>query len=119
MSFFKAVGVLKHRDILQGWEISYLYPELTESQIAEKVAAYFNTISVEYPPLPCPARRDEGIIIIQPHEVAARLRTFKKPKSKVEGDIDPQIVNRFHDILAIPLTYIYNKALNMLEWPEL
>ena len=66
--------------------------------------------------------KNENVPLIKhcgPYEVSARLRSFKKPKSKVEGDFDPKIVTRFHDILAIPLAYIYNKTLNTLEWPNL
>ena len=53
------------------------------------------------------------------YEVAARLKSCKKPKSQVNGDINPQLVAKFYDVLAIPLTYIYNKILNSLAWPDI
>ena len=73
----------------------------------------------EYTPLPCPKQNCEITQYLLPHEVAARLRTFKKPKSQVKGDITPSLVTTYADLLAIPLTFIYNQALSTLDWPLL
>ena len=51
--------------------------------------------------------------------VAARLKKFRKPKSQVPGDIFPDLVSKFADILAVPLTYIFNFSLSSLSWPKL
>ena len=56
---------------------------------------------------------------LEEYEVAARLRSIKKPKSQVKGDINPSLVTEFSDILAIPLTFVYNQTLSTLEWPML
>ena len=80
---------------------------------------FFNKISLEYDPIPDPVRDDAGEIFVQPYQVAARLRTFKKPRGQVQGDIDPQLVTKFSDILAIPLSFVYNQVLNTLQWPAL
>ena len=47
------------------------------------------------------------------------VKNFKKPKSQVPGDIPPDLVTKFCDQLAVPLTFIYNQVLNTLEWPAL
>ena len=49
--------------------------------------------------------------------MAARIRKFRKPKSTVPGDIFPQLVTQFSNLLAIPLTDIYNKILETRVWP--
>ena len=56
---------------------------------------------------------------MQKHEVSARLKSFRKPKSQVLGDINPKLVTEMHDLLAIPLTFIFNQSLSSLEWPQL
>ena len=57
-------------------------------------------------PLPNPEIPNKGIEYFQPYEVAQKLRTIKKPKSRVPGDIDPQIVGKYFDYLAVPLCFI-------------
>ena len=44
---------------------------------------------------------------------------MKKPASQVVGDIPPQLVTEYCDILAIPLHYIFSKIYETLEWPEI
>ena len=51
------------------------------------------------------------------HEVAARIRKFRKPKSMVPGDVFPQLVTQFSDIFAIPLVDIYNAITRTGVWP--
>ena len=55
---------------------------------------------------------------LQPHEVSLRLKKCRKPKSMIEGDIFPQLVDSFSDILAIPLTKIYNLTMWTYNWPR-
>ena len=83
---------------------------MTDDQIGEKVAAFFTEITDEYSPI---SRRD--ILLgpikarekIEPYQIAARLRTMKKPESLVPGDIFPQLVSVYSDLLAVPLGIIY------------
>ena len=37
----------------------------------------------------------------------------------VQGDIDPRLVTKFSDILAIPLHYLYQQIYATMEWPDL
>ena len=113
--------MFKSKETPSPWDITNLYPGLEDGEIAEIVAEFFNKISLEYPPLPNPEKEDlsGNNQIILPHEISARLRTFKKPKSQVSGDIDPELVGKYHDYLAIPLAYIFNLTLNTRSWPGL
>ena len=117
--FYIAVKLLNTKDAPVRWCISSMYPDKTDLEIAEIIAAFFNKISQEYTSLADPKCFNTGTSTIMPYQVAARLRTFRKPKSKVNGDIDPQLVNKYSDFLAIPLAYIYNQVLNTNEWPDL
>ena len=99
-----------------------MFPGLSDCEISEIVADFFNKISQEYDPLPDPCRhiyKEDFTKYVEEYEVSARLKTFKKPKSQVQGDIAPELVNTFYDLLADPLTKILNQTLNTLEWPSL
>ena len=119
--YYKAVKMLNSKEAPIVWHICTMFPGKDENEIAEIVAAFFNAISQEFPPLPNPSRpwnRDMPEII-PIHEIASRLKHFKKPKSQVMGDISPTLVTQFSDILAIPLHFIFNQTLNSLSWPDL
>ena len=47
-----------------------------------------------------------------------RLKKIKKPRSKIRGDIFPSLVTEFSDIIAEPLTEIYNEISESLLWPD-
>ena len=103
------------------WNIISLYPDKTEAEIVEIVACFFNSISQEYTPIPDPytPEIDGTPDILQEYEVAARLKSFRKPKSQVYGDINPILVTDFADLLAQPLTFIFNQTLKTLSWPSI
>ena len=50
--------------------------------------------------------------------MSKRLKEAKKPKSKVSGDLFPQLVEKFCDLLAIPLTKIFNLIMWTYHWPS-
>ena len=113
--------MFKTKETVKQWDISSIYPEQCDSEIAELAAEFFNRISREYQPIPDPKVIENHEIeqhLLQ-HEVSGRLRSFRKPKSQVRGDISPELVSAFHDQLAVPLTFIYNQALTSLQWPAL
>ena len=95
-----------------------MFPGESDEEIAEKVAAFFNEISQQYTPIPNPSRPRTGTKHYEEFEVAARLKTFRKPKSRVHGDIFPELVTKYCDLLAEPLCYIYNLVVDTLEWPD-
>ena len=55
--------------------------------------------------------------MLEPYQGAGRLCAFKKPKSQLKGDLFPQLATQFADLLAIPLTEIYNCITRTAEWP--
>ena len=119
-AFFKAVSRLKHRNAPKEWSIRELYPGMDDEKIAEEVAAFFNNISQEYRPLPePPSNAASSYRSIEPYMISARLKAMKKPVSRLRGDIDPRLNNKFHDLLALPLTYIFSTIRSTCVWPDL
>ena len=116
-AFFKAVNVLKSKDAPPKWNISSLYPDLSNSEIADLCVDYFSAISKEYQPIPRPVPFPHSWTI-EIHEISNRLKYGKKPKSRVKGDIPKELVSAFPDLLAIPLYIIYNKVLTCFHWPS-
>ena len=104
------------------WDISNIFTDENDDSIAEQVAEFFNRISLEYEPIPNPLvvmANAEPDLILEQYIVSSRLKTFKKTKSQVKGDIPPVLVDLMADILAIPLSYIFNLTLNTISWPKL
>ena len=84
------------------------------------MTVHFNTISREFRPLEpgeVPSTFSQPLPILLRHEVAARIKHFRKPKSMVRGDIFPKLMTLFADFLAIPLTSIYNEIVRTSVWP--
>ena len=61
----------------------------------------------------CPLR------FLYPHDVSARIKHFRKPKSMVRGDVFPKLVTELADFFAIPLTSIYNEISRTKIWPAI
>ena len=96
-----------------------MFPSLSDGEIAEKVAAFFNKISQEYTalcPEDCIGADQNGP---ETYQVAARLKYCRKPKGMVQGDIPSQCVAGLSDILALPLAHIYNRVYSTGVWPAL
>ena len=85
------------------------------------MAEYFVKITDEFEPLnmtSLPNKYEKPFSPINPHEVAERIRNARKPKSAVEGDPIPQVLNRTADLLAIPATRAMNLTLSEFTWPQ-
>ena len=94
-----------------------LFPRMNDKQIADELAAFFNRISHEFDPLEpanIPLTHDRTLPVLEPFQVAGRIKAFKKPKSMVKGDIFPSLMDKFWILLAIPLTDIYNEITRCL-----
>ena len=50
--------------------------------------------------------------------MSARIKASKKTKSTIKGDIFPQLIGAYPDLLAIPLTKIYNLIMYTYHWPD-
>ena len=94
-----------------------MFPDKSDLEIAEIVADFFNVISQEYEPL-----REENHVHdgwrLEYYEVSKMLKEAKKPRSQVKGDILPSLIAPNCDLLAIPLTHLYNKIIESGEWPD-
>lgn len=116
---YNAIRNLKTLKKPRTWQVQDLCPGATDKEISEKLAEYFNGISTEFEPL---EEKDclwynKTPEYLMPHEVSTRLHSFKKPKSLVNGDINPTLVTDNADLLAIPLNKIYNTVKASGRWP--
>jgi hypothetical protein len=119
--FYKTVQNYKSAERPVQFDIKSLYPGLEEAEVAEELGLYFNRISNEFSPLDeqdIPLTYTKPIEPLEGYQVAARLKAFKKPKSRVVTDIFPDLVTQYAALLAIPLTNIYNSILATGIWPK-
>ena len=103
------------------FDVLDIFPGKSETEASELLAHHFNTISCEFDPLvrtDIPSTFSSPLPILATHEVAKRLKRFKKPKSMVKGDIFPDLVTEYSDFFAIPLTSIYNCISATQNWPR-
>ena len=101
------------------WDVREMLPDKTDDERCEVIAEYFNKISGEFVPLPAPHYSDVTGTPPEAYQIAARLKSMKKPKSQVQGDLPPDLATEYADILAIPLSHIYTQIYESLVWPEL
>lgn len=105
------------------FDVLDMYPGQSEQDVAELLADHFNAISNKFSPIDydhdIPKAPSKPIKNLCPHEVAIRLKKFKKPKSMVRGDLFPDLVSKYADQLAVPLTAIYNEITESKIWPRI
>ena len=84
-------------------------PGKTDKECSEEIADYFVQISDEFDPLESVIGSiGEGIRAApEIYRIAGRLRSMRKPKSQVLGDIPPDLATEYADVLAIPLSHIF------------
>lgn len=117
--FFKNVRAFKDKERPEIWDVRSMWPGKSDIDIANILAKFFNKISCEFEPLnACPSTYDRVLPTLLPFQVSGRLKAFKKPKSRIGGDLFPSLVNKYHDLLADPLTVIYNAITKTNEWPD-
>ena len=119
--YFKAVTKLKDQEKTPQFDIRSLYPEYSDHQICNDVANYFNKITENFEPLS--NETDNTVlpdcIIVNECDVSSRLRSCKKPKSMVKGDVFPDLIDCYAEKWAVPLTTIFNKCYRERKWPSL
>ena len=117
-NFFKAAAEFSHVETAPRWEIGAMFPGESDEKIAEITSNFFNRISKEYEPVGKPEKKQQRFFL-SVHDVSAGLRNIKKPKGVLPGDVPPKaLTSEICDILAIPLTYIYNLILREFDWPQ-
>ena len=120
--FFKNVRRYKSADKPEVFDVRSLCPGEPDEVVAEKLAEFFNKISMEFTPLEpdqVPHTFARQLPALEVWQVAGRLKHFRKPKSMVRGDIFPKLVTLFADQLALPLTNIYNEITATFIWPKI
>ena len=93
--------------------------------VCEEIADYFSAISQEYNPInrnSFPAHWNEpsypnNAPILEEHEAYKLIKEAKTTKSSVPGDLPQKINNEFAVELAVPLTIIFNAAIQESTFP--
>ena len=118
-AYFRAVSALGKNETSEGWDIMKMFPGKDEKTIAQEAAQYFNRISSEFEPLdPRTHVVDASNIAPSRREIRKMLQKIRKPKSRVPGDIFPQLVGKFAHQLSLPLKRIYDLAFKTSSWPS-
>ena len=119
--YFQAVKILSSFEAPTKWKIQSMLPGKTDLEIAEEAAEFFNSISRTFEPLDplIGPIKDQSHLCPELHEVAQRLRYMKKPKSTVADDIDPRLITKFSDLIAVPVHMVFYKSFQTQEWPQL
>ena len=97
-NFFKHVKNFATFDKPKQVDARMLLPGLSDLKVAERLAAYFNEVSNEFDPLQphqIPRTKSNPLPRLHNHEVAKRIKSFRKPKSMVPGDIFPSLMTPF------------------------
>ena len=118
--FYRNVQSFKSPEKPKTFDVRTLCNAASDKEAADEVAQYFNRISREFKPLePChiPFTYHRNIALLTEEKVVEMLRAAKKVKSRVVGDIFPQLVNDCAQHLAVPLTAIYNGIITSHVWP--
>ena len=99
---------------------------LSAAQSAERIADYFAQISQEFPPLDynllpprVQSKLDSHSVppTIDEHETYQKIKSAKKPKSCVPGDIPRPVILEFSPELASPVCSIIQNIVQSCEWP--
>ena len=117
---YVAIKNLRSYDRPRMWDVRDIDPGKTDSELAEDMGTFFSSISDEFRPLDpsdLPDSYEKPMAPLQEYEVSAKIKHMKKPKSMTRGDLFPSLVERASDLLAIPLTRIYNNIIKTKIWP--
>ena len=117
---FKALRHVTNAETNNSWNIRALCPGRTDVDIAEDLASFFCRIADEFTPIniaSLPTTFEDKFPAVGPAEVAARIRSSKKPLSAVEGDPIPAVFNTVSDLIAIPTCRIINHSFQTFTWP--
>ena len=118
--YWRVVKMLKTDDPLgsAAWNISTLFPEKSDQEIADLSAEYFNRISKEFHPVLPPAATIPQDQLEPPSRamIERRIKDMKKPRGQVEGDIDSRLLSKTAALLAVPLSFIYKRVYHLNSW---
>ena len=102
------------------WNIKSVKPELSDGELALQLSKFFNEISSEFEPLDqseIPRTYARQLPLLKTYQVAMRIKRIKKPRTRIQGDVFPNLMSEFADSFAVPLTNIYNCITESFKWP--
>ena len=117
--YYRAIKLLQTDDSSPQWSIKSLFPSLSDSEISEKSAEFFNDISNEFTPVDPPTSQDFSNLAPSSNEIRLRILKMKKPKTRVFGDIDCRLLKKYAAMLSVPLAIIFKQIFATLAWPEI
>ena len=103
------------------WDIKTLCPNLSDDKLAEELSVFFNRISSEFSPLSdaeIPKTYNRNLPKLFPYQVSGRIRAIRKPRTKICGDVFPNLMTEYADLFALPLTDIFNCITDTFIWPS-
>ena len=118
---WKALHNLFDAESSAAWTLETLDPGRPVQEIAEQLADHFAAIANEYDPVStegAPETYQRPTRHLTKTEVAARLKSIKKPNSSVSIDPLPKHIDVYIEPLAAPLTTILNDVLQGRGWPR-
>ena len=118
--FYKNVKSFKNAEKPRDFDVRDLRPGKSDKEVADEVAEFFNRISREFAPLEAwqiPMTYHRELPKLSEADVAKMLKSAKKTKSMVKGDIYPSLINEVAHLIAHPLADIYNSVLVDFIWP--
>ena len=119
-NFFKHIGNLLGNSGKPRWSPKEMFPDSTDEEMADKLADYFNGISMECAPLnlsEIPTTNDRSLPVLAEQKVAEQMRYMRKPNSIVTGNLPTKLYKTYATQLAVPVTSICNKLLNRKYGP--
>ena len=119
-SFYRNVKAYRCREKPADFDPRDLFPDKDEKEVAENIATHFNSVSKEFKgltPEQVPTSFSSPLPQVSAEQVKKLLLDFRKPKSKVPGDLFPDLVNRSAQWISTPLASIYNCISTSGTWP--
>ena len=119
-NFFKNAKAFRNGEKPKEFDVCSLMPDEDDYAVAEALAVHFNAISSEFQPLEpsdIPPAPRKVLPVLEPFQVAGRIRAFRKPRSMMRGDLFPCLVTKCADLLAVPFTDIFNSITVSRIWP--
>ena len=118
-NFYRYVKSYSSKEKPEAFDVWKLFEKKSDPEILEDFADHFSGFSADLGGIAnftIPEASSAPLTNLTLDEVAKKLKSFRKPRSMVPGDIFPSLVDDKKDILAIPLIDMFNLIFCTLEW---
>ena len=119
--FYRNIDCLLGQNSKPRWTPRNMYPDLDDTETAERLAAFFNNISSQYSPLDrtsLPPGTHREPLSVSVSDVEAAIRKSKKKPSSVPGDINHKLYDLYPALLATPVSHIFSEIIQQGVWPS-